>query len=163
MNLPNLKDITLRDEVPLKTLKSKLNEKILSGEYNIGQLIVPQVFQKTSIKDNTVVTEEFTVEGRKILLHDIRKKMLHDHQNYMRLHTDEEIESFDLITLIDMLKKKKDFSVEKSISLTKLDLQNLLKKYERTRYLMFWHDGSCISNHGHIMMMVSCMYTFGHL
>ena len=110
-----------------------------------------------------MVTEEFTVEGRKILLHDIRKKMLHDHQNYMRLHTDEEIESFDLITLIDMLKKKKDFSVEKSISLTKLDLQNLLKKYERTRYLMFWHDGSCISNHGHIKMMVSCMYTLGHL
>ena len=161
LNLPNLKDITLPAEVPLKTLKSKLNEKILSGEYNIGQLIVPQVFQKTSIKDNTVVTEEFTVEGRKILLHDIRKKMLHDHQNYMRLHTDEEIESFDLITLTEMLKKKKDFSVEKSISLTKLDLQNLLKKYERTRYLMFWHDGSCISNHGHIMMMVSCMYDDG--
>ena len=76
----------------------------------------------------------------------------------MRLHTDEEIESLDEITLIDMLKKKKDFSLEKSISLTKSDLQDLLKKYERTRYLMFWHDGSCISNHGHIMMMVSCMY-----
>ena len=161
MNLPNLKDITLPAEVPLKALKSKLNQKSLSGEYNIGQLIVPQMFQKTSIKDNTVVTEEFTVEGRKILLHDIRKKMLHYHQNYMRLHTDEEIESFDLITLIGMLKKKKDFSVEKSILLTKLDLENLLQKYERTRYLMFWHDSSCISNHGHIMMMVSCMYDDG--
>ena len=33
--------------------------------------------------------------------------------------------------------KEKDFSVEKSISLTKSDLQYLLKKYERTRYLMF--------------------------
>ena len=161
MNLPNLKDITLPAAVPLQTLKSKLNKKVLSGEYNIGQLIVPQALQKTSIKDNTVVTEEFTVEGRKILLHDVRKKMFHDRQNYMRLHTDEEIESFDEITLIDMLKKKKDFSIEKSISLTKSDLQNLLKKYERTRYLMFWHDGSCISNHGHIMMMVSCMYDDG--
>ena len=58
-------------------------------------------------------------------------------------------------------KKKKDFSVEKSISLTKSNLQYLLKKYERTRYLMFWHDGSCISNHGYIMMMVSCMYDNG--
>ena len=29
---------------------------------------------------------------------------------------------------------------------------------------MFWHDGSCISNyvyHGHIMMMVLCMYDDG--
>ena len=78
MNLPNLKDITLSAEVPLQTLKSKLNEKILSGEYNIGQLTVPQAFQKTSIKVNTVVTEEFTVKGRKILLHNIRKKMFHE-------------------------------------------------------------------------------------
>ena len=36
------------------------------------------MFQKTSIKGNTVVTEEFTVEGRKILLHDITKKMFND-------------------------------------------------------------------------------------
>ena len=84
--------------------------------------------------------------------------MFHDH------HTDEKIEFFDEITLIDMLKKSNDFSVEKNISLTKSDLQNLLKKYERTRYPMFWHDGSCISNyvyHGHIMMMVLCMYDDG--
>ena len=128
MNLPNLKDITLPAEVPLKTLKSKLNEKILSGEYNIGQLIVPQVFQKTSIKDNTVVTEEFTVEGRKILLHDIRKKMLHDHQNYMRLHTDEEIESFDLITLIDMLKKKEIFFGRKKYFIDKIGSTEFAKK-----------------------------------
>ena len=47
--------------------------------------------------------------------------MFHDH------HTDEKIEFFDEITLIDMLKKRNDFSVEKNISLTKLDLQNLLK------------------------------------
>ena len=55
----------------------------------------------------------------------------------MRLYTDEEIESFDEINLIDMLKKKKDFFVEKSISLTKPDLQNLLKKYEKEQGTLF--------------------------
>ena len=55
----------------------------------------------------------------------------------MRLYTDEEIESFDEINLIDMLKKKKDFSIEKSISLTKPDLQNLLKKYEKEQGTLF--------------------------
>ena len=98
-----------------------------------------------------MVTEEFTAEGRKLLLHDIRKKRFHDHQNYMRLHTNEEIESFDEITLTDMLKKRKYF-------IDKTGSTKFAKKYERTRYLMFWHDGSCILNHGHIMMMVSCMY-----
>ena len=70
--------MTLSAEIPLQTLKSKLNEKILSGEYNIGWLIVPQMLQKTSIKGKTVVTEEFTVEDRKILPHDITKKMFND-------------------------------------------------------------------------------------
>ena len=55
----------------------------------------------------------------------------------MRLYTDEDIESFDEINLIDMLKKKKDFSVEKSILLTKPDLQNLLKKYEKEQGTLF--------------------------
>ena len=69
--------------------------------------------RQVCIKDNTVATEEFIVEGRKIPLHDIRKKMFHDHQNYMQLHTDEEIESCDEITLIDMLKKRKTFPSKK--------------------------------------------------
>ena len=33
--------------------------------------------------------------------------------NYMRFQTDEKIELFDEITLIDMLKKKKDFPSKK--------------------------------------------------
>ena len=34
--------------------------------------------------------------------------MFHDHQNYMGLHTDEEIEFFEIF-LIDMLKTRKAF------------------------------------------------------
>ena len=55
----------------------------------------------------------------------------------MRLYTDEEIESFDEINLIDMLKKKKDFFVEKSILLTKLELQNLLKSMKKSKVPYF--------------------------
>ena len=36
LNLSNLTDVTLPTEVSSHTLKSKLNEKILNGEYNIG-------------------------------------------------------------------------------------------------------------------------------
>ena len=42
---------------------------------------------------------------------------------------------------------------------TKTDiLKNKLKKFERTCNLMFWHDGCTISNHSHILVMVSCLY-----
>lgn len=70
LNLSKLTDVTLPTEVSSHTLKSKLNEKMLKREYNIGQLIVPQIFKKTSIKDNSVITEEFTLQDRKIALYD---------------------------------------------------------------------------------------------
>ena len=45
------------------------------------------------------------------------------------------------------------------LTFTKTDiLKNKLKKFERTCNLMFWHDGSTISNHSHILAMVSCLY-----
>ena len=161
LNLSKLTDVTLPTEVSSHTLKSKLNEKILKGEYNIGLLIVPQIFKKTSIKDNSVITEEFTLQGRKIALYDIRQKMFGEQRSYMRLHTDDEIASFDEKDLLNLLKARKDFSLEHSKSLTREELANQLKKYELTRYLLFWHDGSSVSNHSHIMMMVSCMYDDG--
>ena len=37
-------------------------------------------------------------------------------------------------------------------------LKELRKKLERTHHLMFWHDGSTLSNHSHILMTVSAMY-----
>lgn len=37
-------------------------------------------------------------------------------------------------------------------------LKERLMKLERTRHFIFWHDGSTISNHGHLLMMVTCLY-----
>ena len=128
------------------TLKSKLNEESLKGEYNIGQFIVPQILKKTSIRDNSVVTEEFTLQCRKIALHDIRQKMFVHQKSYMRLHTNDEIASFDEKDLLNLLKARKEFSLEHSKSLTREEFANQLKEYERTRYLMFWHDHSCFKS-----------------
>ena len=37
-------------------------------------------------------------------------------------------------------------------------LKEWLKKFERMRSLQFWHDGSCITNHGHILFCVNVLY-----
>ena len=36
-------------------------------------------------------------------------------------------------------------------------LKKLLKMYERTRHLIFWHDGLSFSSHSLILVMVSCL------
>ena len=38
------------------------------------------------------------------------------------------------------------------------ELKERLKRYERTRYLQIWHDGSVILNHGHLLFaLMLCM------
>ena len=46
---------------------SKLKEKINENSYSIGELIVPQVFQKMSLRNNKIEVEDVTVKGYKII------------------------------------------------------------------------------------------------
>ena len=38
------------------------------------------------------------------------------------------------------------------------ELKEKLKKFERTRNLQIWHEGSAIQNHGHILFCVNLLY-----
>ena len=37
-------------------------------------------------------------------------------------------------------------------------MREKLKKYQRTRNLILWHDGSSLSSHSHILIIVACLY-----
>ena len=37
-------------------------------------------------------------------------------------------------------------------------MREKLMKYQRTRNLVFWHDGSSLSSHFHILITVACLY-----
>ena len=52
------------------------------------------------------------------------------------------------------LKKINEFEINDENSLLE-ELLKKLMKYERTRSL---YDGSSLSNHGHLLMMVACLY-----
>ena len=85
----------------MDTLKLKIEQ----GEYSLGQIVVPQNFTKTSIKDGKMITEEVSISGRKFPLKDIRKNLLIRHTRYMCLTTDEE---FANVELNYVQKKKKN-------------------------------------------------------
>ena len=55
----------------------------------MGLPIVPQTFDRISVKDNKIVTQDIVTEGRKVSLTEILSKMLKDHQNYMRVYSDQ--------------------------------------------------------------------------
>ena len=75
----------------MDTLKLKIEQ----GDYSLGQIVVPQNFTKTAIKDGKMITEEVSISGRKFPLEDIRKNLLIRHTKYMRLTTNEEFANME--------------------------------------------------------------------
>lgn len=92
--------------------------------------------------------------GRKVSLFTVRQKTLELQREYMRLYNDDEIQN---MAKEDVHKEfeRLDYPYQKK-SLE--DLQNILKLFQRQRHMIFWHDGSCISNHSHLLMTVSVLY-----
>ena len=87
---------------PYNQLKADIAESIRSGKYMLGELIQPKVFKKYTISRNGDIKEtEYTIEGRKIPLHEIRKNMYNDHKNLNILREDLEVVHRHLIVWAD--------------------------------------------------------------
>ena len=143
--------------VELRALKvrEKLHEQIISGEIDIGESIFERQYQKLSIsKTGDVVTNTFTVEGRKHPLRSIRKKLFIKYHQYMRLNSDAYFDNLGRNELFNRLNSIGEFNENENIEF----MRGKLKQFERTRHLQIWHDGSTIANHGHILFCVNILY-----
>ena len=74
----------------------------------------------------------------------------------MRLRTDNDFQNLTGDEIINQLKCLGELPNDDSLS--NGTLVNKLKSLERTRHLMFWHDGSTPANHSHILMKVAAVY-----
>ena len=154
LNVTNLTEQSIPVEQTNKEVMNQLKQKIESGEYTLGELIVPQMFEKTYLKDGKLHTEEIMVQGRKITLDEIRSNINKEQKVFMRIMEDDELAQLTEPQLKQILFKIGEY--EDGMSQDKM--RETLKKLQRTRHLMFWHDGSTVSNHGHLLMMVAVMY-----
>ena len=142
-------------DVTNEKVKENLSKLIKDGKFHMGELIVTQTFEKTIMKNGKIQKEIVEIKGRKIPLKDIRSDMIKQHERYMRNRTDEDFVKLNRNQIIQNLKNINELP---SLDLPTPDLLTILKKYERTRNLMFWHDGSSLSNHGHILIMAATIY-----
>ena len=154
--VPGCKTVALPAVPSNKVLKKNLKEKIKSGEYKIGRKIVPQEFQKSVIKNNKITTEVVKISGRKITLQDIRSDFFKKHEKFMRLTDDNTFNNMNFEEIKEKLIQIYEYQNEPPADLE--TLRSRLKYYERKRNFMMWHDGSTISSHGYLLMMVACLY-----
>ena len=57
--------ISVASDPPLSSAYKDLHDEIQAGKYSLGEIIVPQTFEKCSIVQNELKWEKFTVGGRK--------------------------------------------------------------------------------------------------
>ena len=136
MNVHGTKDISIPTEATNEKIKKRLKEKIKHGSHLIGNLIVPQSFERVILRDNKVIVDEVVAHGRKIPITERRKKIFKDHNPYMRLRSDKDFEKLTREELTDELH---DLGKHESIFTEYYTamLKELRKKLERTRHLMF--------------------------
>ena len=99
----------------------------------------------------------FTNIGRKISLDTIRRKTLNKHQDFMRIFPDDFYDKTPRTKIIEELQRIDEFSPSMN-DLSDTVLSSKLKQLQRTRHLALWHDGSTLSNHSHLLMMVNVLY-----
>ena len=75
MDVKNLTEISIPIEETNEDVMKQLKNKIENGDYTLGELIVPQNFEKISLKDGQLIKEEVVVKGRKIPFKIIRENI----------------------------------------------------------------------------------------
>ena len=135
----------------VKKIDCQLSKEVLSGEIAIGVSIVERQYVKQILNKNGLVeTLKFSVHGRKHPLINICMKLLKKHLRYTRINNDAYFDNISIQELTTRLASINELNCDDSINSMKLKL----KKYERTRNLIVWHDASVISNHSHILFCV---------
>ena len=83
--------------------------------------------------------------------------MFEKHRDFMLTTTDEEYNQLTRDSIIEDLCRINEYSIDLATESREVLLKKLTN-FEKTRHLMFWHDGSNLANHSHILMTVSVMY-----
>lgn len=137
------------------TIKDEWKKMVQSGEVSLGVSCVPYKMEKFSTKNGKLERTEIAVFGRKFPLLDLRKKFLAEHEPYMRLQTDEQIDAMSLATLRSTADQ---YHHQLSPDATIEEFRTTIKHFQRSRSLILWHDHGTILGLGCILITVHVAY-----
>ena len=114
-------------------------------------------YDKLVLDDDLKITKvEFTTEGRKTPLEEIRKHMLEKHKVYMRINSDTIHENMSVTEVKERIDALGELSRDEHLE--EKEMREKLINLERTRNLLVWLDNSTVANHGYLVCLVTCLY-----
>ena len=144
---------------PLNAVLKERDQMIADGRLKIGEPCTP--YTMTRFKTSTggrLFEQSVTISGRKFSLLDIQAEMLVQHQQYIHLYSDDQIQAMTADEIKHFLHCHGIHADDKQML---SDLQNLLAKSQRTRTLVLWHDHATILGTGYILVTVGTIYDQG--
>ena len=137
-------------------ITAEKKDLIACGKLSIGEPCSPYTVTKSVVTaEGEVITKEVEIVGRKLSL-EVRQKLLHQHSNYMRLMTDQEIKE---LTREKILQLMSIAHYHASPTMTIDELQEQLAVLQRSRTLAVWHDHSTVLRQGYIYLQCGWFMT----
>ena len=118
-------EISLPIPQTYREIRRRLKEKLQDGEYSVGEQTVPRQYTKLVSEEGKIARKQFTVEGRKQPLEEIRKHTFDLQKQYVRLRKDSEYNNMTVDTRIKILKGLDEFNPGESLDVTKKRLMNI--------------------------------------
>ncbi|KAK3737282.1 hypothetical protein QZH41_019809 [Actinostola sp. cb2023] len=131
---------------------------VASGEYNLGVPVLETNYTIIAVKKDGTGLEkrEKKIAARKYPLSDIRKESMQKHQDLTRFRTDEEYQG---MTKEDLKERLLELNEHSNVNLADEEqMRTILKKRERERNWLIWHDHSGMGNQGLMLFLVRELY-----
>ena len=142
------------------TEHNKIHQRIEKGEIEIGTEVLTATQSRYSVNKhtNSVEIENVEVGARKIPLLQIREQLLKKHEA-LGIVRDLSEEYFEGLSMNQVITRLQELAIPFNTGENSIVLRQQLKDLSRKRHIKIWHDHSSISAHGHLLLLVSIMYS----
>ena len=135
-------------------IRADIKQKISSGNFNLGTPVLDNEYTKIVLtSEGNIEKKVCRVSTRKYPLKEVCAQSAKSYKDLLRLRSDEE---YDKMT--DQLKGRLQIIHEYNSAMTEEQLRPHLKKCERTRHWLIWHDHSRIASSGFMLFLVREVY-----
>ena len=133
-----------------RKIKLSIKERIENGTYNVGVTVVDTEISKLAINnEGEVVQRKINVQARKIPFEEIGREPLTRTKGLLKVRDDgyhNKLTKEDLEKIHDKIND----NIE--------EMRERLKKYQRQKHWLLWHDHSTIANYGHMLFCFRELY-----
>ena len=116
-------------------------------------MVASEICKLAISNEGEVIQKKIDVNARKIPLRDIRKEALTRNKSFLKIKDDNYYTQLNREEIKSELQK-----IHEEASDVVDEMRSSLKKYQRQRHWLLWHDHSTLANYGHKLFCVRELY-----